>query len=129
MWFVLQDEVSKLKSSLESSESALAGSQTSNKALTVQNNRLIDDYQALQVQTDNDREQKAATIRQLTEDKQSLAAQLATVQRELYTSGQNVSNLTMQTSQISQTMEGVLGRKDDEIRQVWVSLCCAVLCI
>jgi uncharacterized protein YoxC len=117
--------VSKLKSSLESSESALAGSQTSNKALTVQNNRLIDDYQALQVQTDNDREQKAATIRQLAEDKQSLAAQLATVQRELYTSGQNVSNLTMQTSQISQTMEGVLGRKDDEIRQVWVSLYCA----
>lgn len=114
----LEEEIAKMKSSLESANSALSGSQTSNKALTVQNNRLIDDYQALQVQTDNDRAEKSATIRQLTEAKQSVSAELARVQSELYTSGQNVSNLTMQTSQISHTMEGLLSKKDEEIQQV-----------
>lgn len=98
--------------------SALAGSQTSNKALTIQNNRLIDDFQALQVQTDADREEKGDIIRKLTDENASLSTQLGSVQRELFTSSQNVSSLTMQTSQISQTMEGLLAKKEDEIKQV-----------
>lgn len=113
-----KEEVKKLKESLESAQNSLVCTQAANEKLNLEMSSSAKELRGLQTKYDTETGELRASVATLTQEKLRLSEELMGTRQELHTTGQNVSSLTLQSSQMSQTMEMLLQKKDTHIQEL-----------